>query len=168
MAVYVKRKYICKKCSHMWKSENVVDREDPTVEPCPACKNIGAAIERPKAMDRSLRAGPLANKATEFTWEMAQQDYGMTNMNDHLRAGDLAAKIDNPVSATLAKQGGMFGGNNSAAAIGHMGNAMQMASAAKAERTLQKVPDPVQALQMGAKQATANYLDNMGRPKRFK
>ncbi len=119
-------------------------------------------IQRPR--DPDLRAGPRAKAAVDFTYKMAETDYGMTDMRDNLRAGDLAMKLPpGDVGAALQKQGGMFGNQSANQAIQHQGNALQMAGAARAERKAQGIMDPVQSLQSGIKAANAPSIIDSAR-----
>ena len=164
MTTYVKRRYICKKCSQVYQGEKIfVKGTTGEIEPCPKCHVAKSEIiERPR--DRDLRAGPRAKAAVDFTYKMAESDYGMTDMRDNLRAGDLAIKLPpGDVGNAVAKQGGMFGAQGANQAIQHLGNALQMAGAARAERKAQGISDPVQALQSGIKQANAPSIIDSAR-----
>ena len=151
MATYVKRRYVCHKCSHVYQGTQIVLKgTTDNKEPCPNCnKSKVEIIERPR--DPDLRAGPLAKKAVDFTYKMAEADYGMTDMRDNLRAGDIAMKLPGEVGAAVERQGGMFGAQGANQAIQHHGNALQMAGAARAERKAQGISDPVMSLQTSLK-----------------
>jgi hypothetical protein len=95
---------------------------------------------------------------------MAEADYGMTDMKDHLREGDIAMKLPpGDVGAAVAKQGGMFGGGGANSAIQNRGNALQMAGAARAERKAQGISDPVAGLQTAIKSAHAPSIIDSAR-----
>jgi hypothetical protein len=164
MPTYVRRRYICKKCSQVYQGQNIVVKggNDP-MEPCPKCNVVKAEIiDRPRDID--LRAGPRAKAAVDFTYKMAESDYGMTDMRDNLRAGDLAMKLPvGDVGSAVAKQGGMFGNQGAQQAIQHGGNALQMAAGARAERKAQGIPDPVQSLQSSIKSANAPSIIDSAR-----
>ncbi len=164
MPTYVIRRYICKKCSQTYQGEKVVLKgTTDNMEPCPKCNVVKATIiERPR--DPDLRAGPRAKAAVDFTYKMAESDYGMTDMRDNLRAGDLAMKLPaGDVGNAVAKQGGMFGQQGAQQAIQHGGNALQMAAGARAERKSQGISDPVQALQSSIKSANAPSIIDSAR-----
>ena len=154
----VARNYICNGCSKKWR---VVFNERPSNDKpvCPECGlgKIETSTFDPSAGKAPAYGGSMMSKAVDETYKMAERDYGMTDMRDNLRQGDIAMKIpSNPVGDALQKQGGMFSQHSMQ---GH-GGALSLASAAKSERKSQNISDPVAAFQTGLKVAnTPSVID---------
>jgi len=84
----VRRTFACSDCQIQWTEWQA--REDPNPD-CPKCTLAAAAkIGIP---------GVLTNKsrAVDFTQQMAEQDYGLTNFNDNQQIGDIAFKAEAPM-----------------------------------------------------------------------
>lgn len=111
-----KCKYLkCKKCQHTWWERWEAGASARDVS-CPECGQEKGRYSEPNVSMDGV-AGKHS-KALDITQSMLEKDYGMTNMKDNLRAGDVAAKIDNPVAAATQNMGGMFSGAPGAAAPG--------------------------------------------------
>jgi predicted nucleic acid-binding Zn-ribbon protein len=103
----------CLRCGHIYK--RVVARLTDDNPPCPkkACKAVIAAEER-AMMERNIRRiieeerGPghiganVSVKAIDFTAEVVQKDYGLTNLKDNIREGEAMAPALPPVMQKAA------------------------------------------------------------------
>ena len=90
----IRRRLRCTDCEHVFEVR-VERREDPLPE-CPMCTQASAALPSMPA----VRASPEARAkvdAVEMAWKMAQEDYGMTDMRDHVKPGDVVAKGPAPM-----------------------------------------------------------------------
>lgn len=88
------RRLRCTDCEHVFEVR-VESRESPLPE-CPQCVGASSALPSMPA----VRASPEARAkvaAVEETWRMAQEDYGFTDMNDHMKPGDIVAKGPAPM-----------------------------------------------------------------------
>lgn len=91
------RKYRCTDCGGAFE-QRVASRDAPAPE-CPTCAAATQAIPSMPA----VRASPEARAAVDavdLTWDIAQKDFGMTNMNDHVRPGDVVAKGPPPMQTS--------------------------------------------------------------------
>lgn len=101
------RLYKCKACTHSW-WERWEAGEGSKHVGCPECaKSQGTHGEPRVSMDG---VAGKTSKAANIMQDMLEKDYGMTNLKDNLRQGDVAAMVDNPVAAESNKMGGMFSG----------------------------------------------------------
>lgn len=144
--------FVCTDCGNKWKETSTFSRKKDgwNCPDCPQCgkkkENIGCSIDRSPAYIGSN----AKSKAADIAYKMIESDYGMTNMKDNMREGDIAAILpaENPqqqsvVEQTLQQRGGFYGGGNPSASIANRGSAMQMAAAAKASRIAEGAIDPV-------------------------
>lgn len=88
--ILLRRKYQCSDCRYIWE-ERVADSSAPA-PPCPACAAQKAAYQPPMPA-----LGTAKGKAIDIAQQMAEQDYGLTNMRDNQRQGDIAAMGPAPI-----------------------------------------------------------------------
>ena len=94
----VTRTYACDDCGNQW-SYLHLNRDDPVPE-CAMCLSKAA----PKQLIGSFNIGTVKSKAIDYTWKMAQERYGMTDMRDNSYEGDAAALPPSPVQTAEADQ----------------------------------------------------------------
>lgn len=80
----VTRTYRCTDCEHEFKHFHM-DREEPA-PPCPNCA-VGGLVKVPGLFSIGTNKG----RAIDYAQKMAEEDYGLTNMRDNMRPGDVAA-----------------------------------------------------------------------------
>lgn len=80
----VSRTYLCTDCSHEF-SKLHLDREERETE-CPRC-----AEQTVHQLPGRINIGTNKGKAIDYVQKMAEEDYGLTDMRDNQRAGDIAA-----------------------------------------------------------------------------
>ena len=134
----------CNVCLQKWKTEAF--KGDPVGE-CPHCR--GAEVKNiregftPKEYS-PINGRGLASKAADITYSMMERDYGVTDLKDNLRAGDIAMKMPASDSANLMQQrGGFYGGGAPTQAAAFHGSSIDMARAAKQKRLAERAPDPM-------------------------
>lgn len=88
----VTRRYLCD-CGHEWTKLHF-DRADPVPE-CPSCEVRGEA-SAPAEIPGTFAITGDRSRAIDFAQKMAEEDYGLTDMNDNMREGDVAAKGPRP------------------------------------------------------------------------
>ncbi len=83
-AAKVRRTWYCDECEHQW---NTVDEPGSADLPeCPMCAAEPEQVLKPFGVKTNV------SRAVEAAHRMVETDYGMTDMNDNLRPGDIAAK----------------------------------------------------------------------------
>lgn len=92
----VTRRYLCDDCEHEWTYFHQ-QRE----EPYPDCPNCARAA--PASIPTSFSITGTKSKAIDYTYKMAEESYGMTNMRDNSREGDVAAIAPPPVQEREAQ-----------------------------------------------------------------
>jgi hypothetical protein len=106
------RVYRCPDCGHKWKTESTLG----FLEPC--CPNCGFEPDPlPERISAPAIIGTRA-KAVDLAYNIAAEDFGLTNLNDSTREGDIAfkapaappANIIGPQNAVAAAGGMMWGG----------------------------------------------------------
>lgn len=93
----ITRRYLCDDCQHEWTQLHWT-REEP-VPDCPMCETDTA-----RSIPGTFAIKTNVSRAVDYAWEMAQERYGMTDMNDHLKEGDVAAKPPAPIQSAEAEQ----------------------------------------------------------------
>lgn len=133
-------KYNCTGCGHKW---TVKQPKSGMMDPCPECaiKQTAKGVDWEAAAGTPYTPRTNAGKAVDYMWKTVQDQYGLTDMKDNMREGDIAAKVSNPVSQQIEKQGGFFTGGTQGQAIAGRQSAMDMAAAARAERKSQGIND---------------------------
>lgn len=92
-AVQVRRIYRCTDCGHEFRWIHADETEDP-----PGCPVCVAGAEKPPAFVPPMPALlTVKSKAIDYTQAMVEQDYGLTDFNDNMRAGDIAYKGPAPM-----------------------------------------------------------------------
>lgn len=103
-AVMYRRRYRCGDCDKTF-DQRVADQNDPPPE-CPYCPKVTAALTPAGpviAWVAPLPAlGTNKGRAIDLAQKMAEEDYGLTDMNDNQRAGDIAAKVAAPMTGPQA------------------------------------------------------------------
>ncbi len=174
MAHLYKTTFNCTSCGNRW---SVIDKEKTTEIPaCPQCQTLKQYEIREVVggtPDAPARVGPIIgsnkSKAVDAVYRMAEQDYGMTDMKDNLRPGDIAYKmpteqVSPEMQQQLQKQGGSMFGGGTPAAMGQQHNALTMAAGARMERAQQGIGDPMSNFQRRLKTANApSVIDNARR-----
>lgn len=157
--VYVTRKYRCTDCKHEWVN-HCIDKTIPT-ESCPECERATKHKERPK--DYSLNKN--VSKAVDYTYRMAEDQYGLSDMKDRVEMGETAAIVKNDITKVMDQRGGFYGtqGQSTNQVMSGRTSAMDMASAARIERMTQGISDPVQQLQKGLQSANAPSVIDIAR-----
>jgi len=97
--LYRKRTYACDECNQQFPAFQALD--DATVPDCPFCHPSQVEVTGFPSVVKGH-----ASKAVDYAWQMAQNDYGMTNMKDNQRAGEDAAFIPHqgPTTAEADRQ----------------------------------------------------------------
>lgn len=90
----IRRTYACDECTFEW---TVSCEWDSPIPDCPVCEQVARQEFKPIAI------GTNKGKAIDYAQQMAEQDYGLTDMNDNMRAGDIAAKGPPPVQTAEAE-----------------------------------------------------------------
>jgi len=94
-AAKVRREWYCDVCEHQWRT---VEDEDETAEPeCPECEGIAEQVRRP------VGVVSIQSKARDVVWDVAQKDYGATNMRDDIREGERLNIGPPPIQAAEAE-----------------------------------------------------------------
>ena len=89
------RTYVCNDCGTRFDKLHF-DRSEGPPE-CPGCQAISAKQQQVPA---GFSIPGKVGKAADICYDIASRDYGMTNMRDNLREGDIAAA---PLPAKLAE-----------------------------------------------------------------
>lgn len=92
----VTRRYACDQCDHEWTYLHL-SRDEPYPE-CPECAAQAAA-----SLPTLFAITTVKAKAVDHAFRIAQEDYGMTDMNDASREGDIAAKAPPPIQTAEAE-----------------------------------------------------------------
>lgn len=107
----IRRFYRCTACDH--KFDVVCEKRDPDPE-CPNCAIVADRDDTTEAandearLQRMLESGTppgvigVKAKAIDMAQRMAEEDYGLTDMNDNSRAGDTAFKPESPMTTAEA------------------------------------------------------------------
>lgn len=170
-------------CGFRWK-QIVWDAEE-AIPDCPACD----VADQIKEIPGGFNITGVKAKAVDFAYKMAEEDYGMTNMNDRLREGDIAFKGPSAVQSAEAEaltrqmQGAMPEGLNPTQAAmvnnfwkGGMGaggilpqretQVLTATARANAVAANASGSDPIAMLHSGAKREGGMKLQVVNRPKR--
>ena len=152
----VSRKYHCKGCGHVW--QEITNKQDKWHD-CPQCSVETKPPQRDWSSGKapSVRGlGQTASKAVDFTYQMAERDYGLTDMSDTNKEGEIAAKMPavSPEMTAAMKGGSMFN---------QQSTSMGLAAGAKAERMKMGLPDAMSLAMPSIKQDT---LGPIGRARR--
>ena len=94
--LYRKRTYECDECNRQFPAFQAL--EDETVPGCPFCHPSTVEVTGFPSVVKGH-----ASRAGDYVWEMAQKDYGMSDMKDHQRAGEDAAFIPHQGPTTAEK-----------------------------------------------------------------
>ena len=171
MAKFVTR-LRCVDCGKDWKEDQAV-LEDLDMITCPECsvvmmlpkRSLEEQAKRLSEPPPAIRGNSSnASRAVDFTYKMAEQDYGMTDMKDNLRDGDTAYKMPivtpdhNPVAQAINQRGGFFNNGAPQNVISQRSSSMDIAAAARAERHASGIADPVSVLQKSVKN-TPSVID---------
>lgn len=146
------RHYQCKKeeCGHKWWQE--YQGGDGTNQVfCPVCGDHKGKMH--PVTHNTCETGKFG-KAAGVMQNMLEKDYGMTNLKDNLREGDVAAMVSNPVAQASQQMGGMFApGTAVPAQAGGGMNAQNMLAGAKAytEQSNREGRNPMRMFHEGAK-----------------
>jgi hypothetical protein len=81
----VTRRYECDECAYQWTFLHL-NRDEPYPD-CPQCAESAA-----RSMPTLFAITTNKAKAIDMAQKIAEEDYGMTDMNDNLREGDIAVK----------------------------------------------------------------------------
>ena len=92
----VRREWYCDDCEHQWKTVHDQGEDEDYVPECPVCAQVADEVRRPIAMRGN------AARALDFVQEMAERDYGVTNLRDHLQPGDTANMPPPPIQGAEA------------------------------------------------------------------
>lgn len=92
----VTRIYACDECAYEWRFFHM--RSDEPYPDCPQC-----AADRARSLPTMFAITGTKAKAVDMAQRIAEEDYGLTDMNDNLREGDIAAKAPPPVQAAEAE-----------------------------------------------------------------
>lgn len=92
----VTRRYACDQCEHEWTFLHL-KRDEPYPD-CPRCEAQAAA-----SLPTMFAINTVKSKAVDFAQKMAEEDYGLTDMNDNMREGDVAAKAPPPIQTAEAE-----------------------------------------------------------------
>lgn len=90
----VVRTYACD-CGHQWTEYH--SSSDDAYPDCPIC-----AASEPKWVPQPLRITGDKSRAIDYAQQVAEEDYGLSNMKDNTRAGEAAAM--GPAAETTAER----------------------------------------------------------------
>ena len=91
-AARIRRTWECDVCEHRWFTVHN-DGEAYDYEPeCPMCASLEASQQMPLPAVKTD-----VSRAVEFAVGMAERKLGVTNLNDNLKPGDVAAKLPPPI-----------------------------------------------------------------------
>lgn len=93
----VTRRYLCDSCNYEWTHFHL-QREEAYPD-CPSC-----AAAEPASIPTTFAITGVKSKAIDYTQRMVEEDYGMTNMRDNMREGDVAAMAPAPVQSREAQE----------------------------------------------------------------
>ena len=91
----VVRTYRCPDCQYQF--DKFHGSREEAYPDCPAC--AGEVVWQPTSI--AIRTHKSA--AVDIAQQMAEQDYGLTDINDNQRAGDIAAKAPSPIQTSEAE-----------------------------------------------------------------
>lgn len=89
----VTRRYLCD-CGYEWTKLHF-DRSDPIPE-CPMCVAREEESREVRNIPSMFAITGVKSKAIDYAQKMAEEDYGLTDMNDSRYEGDVAAKAPKP------------------------------------------------------------------------
>jgi DNA-directed RNA polymerase subunit RPC12/RpoP len=92
----ISRTYLCDDCDNRFTRLHW-ERDEPVPE-CPYC-----ASEKARQVPGMFSIGTNKGKAPDMVYRMAEEDYGITDMNDHLYEGDIAMKAPAPIQTAEAE-----------------------------------------------------------------
>ena len=95
-AVKIRRTWYCDICEEKWVTVTDPDQEDVCPD-CPECASMPERVIVPFGVKTN------ASRAVEFAHKMAEQDYGLTDMKDHLQQGDISHKAPAPIQTSEAE-----------------------------------------------------------------
>lgn len=99
--IKIRRRYHCDACNFTW--EVRLDNPDEPTPDCPRC--VAAGATGGVAYVPPMPAlGTTKGKAIDLAQRIAEEDYGMTDMNDNQRAGDIAFKGPAPMQTAEAEK----------------------------------------------------------------
>lgn len=93
-ATLLRRRYRCEDCNLVFDARHESADEPPP--PCPRCPPESAA--EPAYIAPMPALNTTKAKAIDLAQQMAEEDYGLTDINDNQRAGDIAYKPPPPMS----------------------------------------------------------------------
>jgi hypothetical protein len=103
-AVMIRRRYLCDVCNHTFEMRH--QSEDEPMPDCPNCVALGAAAAAGGGVTYVApmpAIGTVKGKAIDLAQKMAEEDYGLSDMNDNQRAGDIAYKGPAPMQTAEAE-----------------------------------------------------------------
>lgn len=92
----ISRTYLCDDCSGQFTRLHW-DRDEPAPE-CPYCASATA-----RNIPGTFNITGVKAKAVDLAQKIAEEDFGMTNMRDNLREGDIAALPPPPIQTAEAE-----------------------------------------------------------------
>lgn len=93
------RDYRCKKCAHVFTHYH--DHGDEAYPPCPECN------KKVEWQPGGFAITGVKSKAVDYAQHVAEKDYGLTDMNDRCKPGEINAKLT-PAQSQMAA--GFWGG----------------------------------------------------------
>lgn len=90
------RTYQCLDCDTVFEA-NINSGNDPD-PPCPNCDKVLQWVPA------RLNIGTVKSKAIDLTQKIIEQDYGLTNLNDNNKEGDIAYKYEPPAPTAEREQ----------------------------------------------------------------
>lgn len=101
--ILIRRRYHCDVCDLIFDMRH--ESEDEPMPDCPKCIADGqAAASKIEWVPPLPAIGTNKGKAIDLAQEIAEQDYGMTNMRDNQRPGDTAFLPDAPMQTAEAEK----------------------------------------------------------------
>ena len=94
-AAKVRREWYCDECQATWVTVQSAD-EAGEVE-CPECARLPEQVRRPVGIATN------ASRALAVAEQIMREDYGETNMHDHLRKGETGAMAPPPIQTAEAE-----------------------------------------------------------------
>lgn len=96
-AAKVRREWYCDDCGHQWNTVHDAGADEDYVPVCLECEAMAGQVRRPVGIKTN------ASRAVDFAHNMAEQDYGLTDMNDNTRAGESVVKGPAPIQTAEAQ-----------------------------------------------------------------
>lgn len=99
--IRIRRRYHCDVCDHTFDMRH--DREDEPMPDCPNCVKLGQEAAAVTWVPPLVAIGTTKGKAIDLAYDIAENDYGMTDMKDNQQIGDIAYVGPPPIQTAQAE-----------------------------------------------------------------